>query len=153
MVALADKKGVAPFLTALNGSQLKNRIVMMKKKTENRFTLLKQLVLLPLLAVLVMGLANRKVKIELIQQQNETIEIQTENQKETAVSGKICITVMPSQTQLFHEVTAFAPNSFAEIFSMCTFMIPTFFTAGALNLNFRSLYWAMNRCRQRSFSL
>ncbi|MBC7124900.1 MAG: M56 family metallopeptidase, partial [Bacteroidales bacterium] len=27
MVGLADKKGVAPFLTALNGSQLKNRII------------------------------------------------------------------------------------------------------------------------------
>jgi hypothetical protein len=71
MVALADKKGVAPFLTALNGSQLKNRILMMKKKTENRFAFLKQLVLLPLLAVLVMGLSNREVKTEFVQQQNE----------------------------------------------------------------------------------
>jgi hypothetical protein len=66
MVALADKKGVAPFLTAMNGSQLKNRIIMMKKKTENRYAWLKQLVVLPLLAVLVMGLANREVKTEFI---------------------------------------------------------------------------------------
>ena len=89
MVALADKKGVAPFLTALNGSQLKNRIIMMKKKTENRFAPLKQLVLLPLLAVLVMGLSNREVKTEFIQQQNENVELQFDTQKETIVSGII----------------------------------------------------------------
>ena len=53
MLGLVDKRGVAPFLTALNGSQLKNRIIMMKKKTENKYALLKQLVVLPLLAILV----------------------------------------------------------------------------------------------------
>ena len=67
MVALAGKKGVAPFLTALNGSQLRNRIIMMKKKTETRFALLKQLFVFPLLAILVMGLSSREVKTEMIQ--------------------------------------------------------------------------------------
>ena len=67
MVGLAHKKGVAPFLTALNGSQLKNRIIMMKKKTENKYALLKQLVVLPLLAVLVMGLSTKEVKTEIVQ--------------------------------------------------------------------------------------
>lgn len=67
MVGLAHKKGVAPFLTALNGSQLKNRIIMMKKKTENRYSLLKQLVVLPVLAILVMGLSNKEVKTEFVQ--------------------------------------------------------------------------------------
>jgi TonB-dependent SusC/RagA subfamily outer membrane receptor len=67
MVGLADKKGVAPFLTALNGSQLKNRIIMMKKKTENKYTILKQLIVLPLLAVLVMGLSNREIRSEIVQ--------------------------------------------------------------------------------------
>ncbi|HPF50326.1 MAG TPA: TonB family protein [Draconibacterium sp.] len=66
MVGLAHKQGVAPFLTALNGSQLKNRIIMMKKKTENKYALLKQMVVLPLLAVLVMGLSNREVKTEIV---------------------------------------------------------------------------------------
>nr|WP_321353536.1 carboxypeptidase-like regulatory domain-containing protein [uncultured Draconibacterium sp.] len=66
MVGLAHKKGVAPFLTALNGSQLKNRIIMMKKKTENRYSLLKQLVVLPLLAILVMGLSNKEVRTEVL---------------------------------------------------------------------------------------
>ncbi|MEN8116405.1 MAG: carboxypeptidase-like regulatory domain-containing protein [Bacteroidota bacterium] len=70
MVGLADKKGVAPFLTALNGSQLKNRIVMMKKKTENKFVLIKQILVLPLLAVLVMGLSNREVKTEIVSGEN-----------------------------------------------------------------------------------
>ncbi len=64
MVALADKNGIAPFLTALNGSQLKNRIIMMKKRTENRYVWLKQLVVLPLLSVLVLGLANKEIKTE-----------------------------------------------------------------------------------------
>jgi len=71
MVGLAHKKGVAPFLTALNGSQLKNRIIMMKKKTENRYSLLKQLVVLPLLAILVMGLSNKEVKTEIVQNKKE----------------------------------------------------------------------------------
>jgi hypothetical protein len=67
MLTLADKQGVAPFLTALNGSQLKSRIVMMKKKKENKYAILKQLAVLPLLAVLIMGLANHEVKTEVIQ--------------------------------------------------------------------------------------
>ena len=71
MVGLAHKKGVAPFLTALNGSQLKNRIIMMKKKTENRYSLLKQLVVLPLLAILVMGLSNKEVRTEFVQAEKE----------------------------------------------------------------------------------
>ncbi len=89
MVALAEKKGVAPFLTALNGSQLKNRIIMMKKKTENRFALLKQLVLLPLLAVLVMGLSNREVKTEIIQQQSSQLELKSVEQDGKTVKGKV----------------------------------------------------------------
>ena len=39
---------------------------MMKKKTENKYAFVKQLVVLPLLAVLVMGLANREVKTEVV---------------------------------------------------------------------------------------
>ncbi len=80
MVALADKKGVAPFLTALNGSQLKNRIIMMKKKTENKYAPLKQLVILPLIAVLIMGLSNREVKTQIIQNQtSESANVLPEN--------------------------------------------------------------------------
>ncbi len=83
MVTLADKQGIAPFLTALNGSQLKNRIVMMKKKTENKYAILKQLVVLPLLAVLVMGLSNNEVKTEVIQSE------QTEILNGIIVKGKV----------------------------------------------------------------
>ncbi len=79
MVTLADKQGIAPFLTALNGSQLKNRIVMMKKKTENKYAFVKQLVVLPLLAVLVMGLSNHEVKTEVIQRENQLESNQLKN--------------------------------------------------------------------------
>jgi TonB-dependent SusC/RagA subfamily outer membrane receptor len=85
MVTLADKQGIAPFLTALNGSQLKNRIVMMKKKTENKYAFVKQLVVLPLLAVLVMGLSNREVKTEVIQNSNQN-EISS---SEKIIKGKV----------------------------------------------------------------
>lgn len=79
MVSLAGEKGVAPFLTALNGSQLKNRIVMMKKKTENKFAIVKQLAVLPLLAILVMGLSNKEMKTEVLKIDSEkNIEIQPE---------------------------------------------------------------------------
>lgn len=90
MVALADKKGVAPFLTALNGSQLKNRIIMMKKKTENKFAPLKQIIVLPLLAVLVMGLSNREVKTEVIQSQTpESENVLPENNPMASVTSSI----------------------------------------------------------------
>ena len=79
MVSLAGEKGVAPFLTALNGSQLKNRIIMMKKKTENKFAIVKQLAVLPLLAILVMGLSNKEVKTEVLKIDPEkNIQIQPE---------------------------------------------------------------------------
>jgi TonB-dependent SusC/RagA subfamily outer membrane receptor len=74
MVALADKQGVAPFLTAMNGSQLKSRIIMMKRKTENKYAWLKQLIVLPILAILVMGLAEREVRTEFIKS-DKTVEI------------------------------------------------------------------------------
>jgi hypothetical protein len=83
MVTLADKQGIAPFLTALNGSQLKNRIVMMKKKTENKFAIVKQMAVLPLLAVLVMGLSNKEVKTEIIQTE------QTEIQNGIIIKGNV----------------------------------------------------------------
>lgn len=70
MVGLAHKKGIAPFLMALNGSQLKNRITMMKKKTENKYAFVKQMFVLPLLAVLIMGLSNKEVKTEYILSEN-----------------------------------------------------------------------------------
>jgi TonB family protein len=90
MVTLADKQGIAPFLTALNGSQLKNRIVMMKKKTENKYAFVKQLVVLPLLAVLVMGLSNREVKTEIVQNSvSAKIAAVSVVEKETKVSGKV----------------------------------------------------------------
>lgn len=85
MVTLADKEGVAPFLSALNGSQLKNRIMMMKKKTKNRYAFLKQLVFLPLLAILVMGLSNKEIKTEIIHPRNQTKEVGTENKTEINV--------------------------------------------------------------------
>lgn len=75
MVSLAGKKGVSPFLNALDGSHLKNRIVMMKKKTTNKYAVVKQLVILPLLAILVMGLANREIKTVVVEPEkvyNET---------------------------------------------------------------------------------
>lgn len=70
MVGLAHKKGIAPFLMALNGSQLKNRITMMKKKTENKYAFVKQMFVLPLLAVLIMGLSNKEVITEYIPSDN-----------------------------------------------------------------------------------
>ena len=89
MVALADKQGVASFLTALNGSQLKNRIIMMKKTPETRFKRFRQLVLLPLVAVLVMGLSGREVKTEYIQKQSSSIASHPETKQGNFVSGKV----------------------------------------------------------------
>ena len=89
MVAQADKKGVAPFLTALNGGQLKDRIIMMKKNPCNRFALLKKLVVLPLLALIVMGLSEREVRTEFIQQQEVIAQKEPAGLLQTLVSPGI----------------------------------------------------------------
>ncbi len=94
MVTLADKKGVAPFLTALNGSQLKNRIIMMKKKTKNNYALLKQLVVLPLLAILVMGLSNRDVKTKFVDSKSQIEKIKDVKE---ARSNKFLISIQYDQ--------------------------------------------------------
>ncbi len=60
MVALAGKKGTIPFLNALNGSDLKNRIIMMKQKTENKSNFSRRLMVIPLLTILIAGLSNKE---------------------------------------------------------------------------------------------
>ncbi len=62
LVSLADKKGVTPFLNALNGTDLKNRIIMMKQKTENKNTGIRRMALLPLVALMIVGLSNKEYK-------------------------------------------------------------------------------------------
>ncbi len=62
LVALVGKSGIAPFLNALNGNDLKNRIIMMKKKTENRNSVIRQLMVLPLMALLITSLSAREYK-------------------------------------------------------------------------------------------
>jgi len=77
MVSLAGKSGVPPFLTALNGSKLKNRIIMMKTNNKNKGQLIKKLLLLPLLTLLVMTLSNKEFRAE------------TMTQKQKIISGKV----------------------------------------------------------------
>lgn len=84
MVALADKNEVSPFLTALNGSQLKNRIIMMKKKTKSKFVIAKQLASVPLLAVLVVGLSNKEARTENVQSNEKSISM-VNNKKDEVV--------------------------------------------------------------------
>ncbi len=62
LVALAGKKGMAPFLNALNGNDLKTRIIMMKQKTENRNSVIRKLMVVPLTALLITGLSAREYK-------------------------------------------------------------------------------------------
>jgi hypothetical protein len=113
MVTLADKQGIAPFLTALNGSQLKNRIVMMKKKTENKYAFVKQLVVLPLLAVLVMGLSNKVEKTELIHEDPQTIEIKNSDSSNfrVIIDGEVIPTNTPEMQQLNLEEVLDVPAS------------------------------------------
>lgn len=94
MVSLADKRGVAHFLNALNGSQLKNRIIMMKKTKQNRFAVVKQLAIIPLLTLLIIGLSNKEFKAEVIESPNKTqsekpLEKKIVKGKVTDRSGKI----------------------------------------------------------------
>ena len=102
MVSLADKQELAPFLTALNGNQIKNRIIMMKKKTKNKYSFFKQLLILPLLAVLVMGLSNKDERIELIQNEQQTSEYKESNSMffKVIIDGNEIDTNTPEMQQL-----------------------------------------------------
>jgi uncharacterized protein (UPF0333 family) len=73
MVMLVGKSGVPPFLTALNGSQLKNRIIMMKTKNQNKGQLTRKLLLLPLLTLLIITLSNREFKAQIPSQESKTV--------------------------------------------------------------------------------
>lgn len=72
MVTLAGKSGVPPFLTALNGSQLKNRIIMMKTKHKSN-GLVRKFLLLPLLTLLVITLSNREFRAEANSPETKTV--------------------------------------------------------------------------------
>ena len=90
MVSLADKKGIAPFLTALNGSQLKNRITMMKQKTKNKFLTMKRFAIIPVLAILVMGLSNKKFENVPNSSKLGSDYLATDNlKKEFAIKGSV----------------------------------------------------------------
>ena len=72
MVALADKDGIAPFLTALNGSQLKNRIIMMKSKTKYKAQLIRKFTVIPLITLLIVTLSNREFRAAPLADTNKT---------------------------------------------------------------------------------
>lgn len=63
MVTLVGKSGVPPFLTALDGSQLKNRIIMMKTKHKGS-GLIRKFLLLPIITGLIITLSNREFRAE-----------------------------------------------------------------------------------------
>lgn len=92
MVTLADKRDVAPFLTAMNGSQLKNRIIMMKKKQESKKPVVRQMSVVPLLAVLIFALSNREViysDYSPVQGSVSQTLMEMENQKGTVIKGRV----------------------------------------------------------------
>ena len=63
MLSLAGKTSIAPFLTALDGSQLKNRIIMMKMKNGNKKQILRKLSLIPVITMLIMILSNKEYQV------------------------------------------------------------------------------------------
>jgi TonB-dependent SusC/RagA subfamily outer membrane receptor len=64
MVLQAKKLSSSPFLTALNGNNLKNRIIMMKKKSHSRWSSIKKLMVLPLMILLVSTLSGKEYQYE-----------------------------------------------------------------------------------------
>lgn len=72
MVTIAGKSGVPPFLTALDGSQLKNRIIMMKTKHRGS-GLIRKFLLLPLLTGLIITLSNREFRAATSAQESKTV--------------------------------------------------------------------------------
>jgi len=72
MVTIAGKSGVPPFLTALDGSQLKNRIMMMKSKNKTN-GLFRKFLLLPIFTLLVITLSNREFRVEANSPETKTV--------------------------------------------------------------------------------
>ncbi len=84
MVRLADKKPVPSLASALHVSQLKNRIVMMKKNNLNRFPIIKKLAILPLTLLIILLIAQKKYTAPLLPADGITIKgkvISAEDQK------------------------------------------------------------------------
>ncbi len=63
MVSLAGKTTIAPFPTALDGSQLKNRIIMMKTKNGNKKQFFRKLALIPVITMLIITLSNKEYRV------------------------------------------------------------------------------------------
>lgn len=86
---------------------------MMKKKTENKYAFVKQLVVLPLLAVLVMGLSNKVEKTELIHEDPQTIEIKNSDSSNfrVIIDGEVIPTNTPEMQQLNLEEVLDVPAS------------------------------------------
>ena len=93
MVSLAGKSGIAPFLTALNGSQLKNRIIMMKQKANNQKQILRKLAVIPLLTILIATLSNKEFRAAPVQQEKTVVigQVLDENTGKT-MSGVAVLT-------------------------------------------------------------
>ena len=63
MVSLASKTTIFAFPSISNQSQLKKRIIMMKRNKPNRFQWIKSLALLPILTILTVTLSGREIQI------------------------------------------------------------------------------------------
>lgn len=89
MVALAGKNGIAPFLTALNGSQLKNRIMMMKQKTKKQKQMMKKLMTIPLLILLIATLSNKEFRAATLPQDKTAETVSNPEAGYRMISGKV----------------------------------------------------------------
>lgn len=62
MVSIAQRERVAPFTAALNNSQIKKRIIMMKKSNNSKHNLAKRVLLIPVFICIFLGMANSTTK-------------------------------------------------------------------------------------------
>ena len=86
MVSLASKNTFYTFPTISNQSQLKKRIIMIKKNTQSRFPWIKSLAIIPLLTILTATLSGREVQIIY-----QTSEIEAEVYVEQPSDNEIAI--------------------------------------------------------------
>ena len=63
MVSLASKNTFYTFPSISNQSQLKKRIIMIKKNTTNRFPWIKSLIIIPILSILTVTLSGREIQV------------------------------------------------------------------------------------------
>lgn len=89
MISETNYAGGVSILPSLSGSQLKKRIAMMRRSHNKKYSLIRKLVVLPMLILMIMGLSEKEVRTEIIQPIENAYPSASANQIDDILTGKM----------------------------------------------------------------